>query len=153
MPELIDIVNQQGIELINGIRANLGATGTNATMRTSQSLRIEVKQEGTKIKMQLFGRPFFMSIETGRQPTKEGATKSDPNLFEAIKEWMEAKGIAGSPWGITKSIHEKGTKLYRQGGRTDIVQPAVDNFVNDVSLALLDNAATEFQIKIREMKW
>ena len=68
----------------------------------------------------------------------------------AKKEWMEAKGIAGNPWAITKKIHKEGTNLYRQGGRTDIVQPAVDTFINNVSQRLLDQAADDFQIKIRE---
>lgn len=152
MPELIDIVTNSGIEVINDIRANLGATGTNATGRTSQSLRIEVKKEGTTIKLQLFGRPFFNTVETGRRPTP--GKKPSREFIENLKPWAAARGIDESAvWAIATVINRRGTNLWLDGGREDIIGPAVDNFVNDVSLALLDNAATEFQIKIREMKW
>ena len=53
MPEIFEIVTNNGIELINNIRANLGSTGTNATLKTSQSLRIEVKNDGLKVNMKL----------------------------------------------------------------------------------------------------
>jgi hypothetical protein len=150
MPEIFEMINNRSVDLINDIRANLGATGTNATGKTSQSLRFELKQEGTKYKMQLFGRPFFMTVQTGRGPTKPGAPQSDPTLFEGIKEWIEAKGIAANPWAVTKSIHEKGTRLWRQGGREDIVQPAVDAFINGLSQDLLDAEADNFVLKIKD---
>jgi hypothetical protein len=153
MPELIEVIQNEGIHLINNIRVNLGSTGTNATLKTSQSLRIEVTKDGDKIKLTLFGRPFFTSVDDGRKPTKEGVPKSYPTLVDAIREWMEAKGITGSPFAIANSIHKSGTKLYRQGGRKEIVPPAVDEFVNNVSQAALDAEADNFQLKLRQMKW
>ena len=63
MPEIFEIVNQNGIELINNLRANLGSTGTNATLKTSQSLRIEVNVDGLKVGMKLYGRAFFTSLK------------------------------------------------------------------------------------------
>jgi hypothetical protein len=152
MPEMFDIVQNEGIGFINNVRANLGATGTNATLRTSRSLRIEVKSEGTKIRMQAFGRPFFTSVEDGRRPTP--GKKPSREFIENLRPWAEARGIDQSAvWAIATKINQRGTELWRSGGREDIVPPAVDEFVNNVSLALLDQAATEFQIKIREMKW
>lgn len=150
--EIIDLINSKGIDLINDIRANLGSTGTNATGRTSQSLRIEVKKEGTKIKLQLFGRAFFTSVDDGRRPTP--GKKPSREFIENLKPWAASRGIDESAvWAIATSINQKGTNLWKDGGRETVVPPAVDDFVNDVSLALLDNAATEFQIKIRQMKW
>jgi hypothetical protein len=150
--ELIDVVSSEGIELINGVRANLGATGTNATLRTSQSLRIETFQEGTKTKMQLLGRPFFTTVETGRRPTP--GKKPSREMIANLSIWAEARGIPLSAvWAIANKIQASGTQLWREGGRTDIIEPAVDEFVNNVSTAILDAAATEFQIKIRELEW
>jgi hypothetical protein len=152
MPEIIDIVNSEGIDLVNDIRANLGRTGTNATLRTSQSLRVEVKTEGTKVKMQMFGRPFFNTVNTGRKPTP--GKKPSREMIENLSIWADARGIELSAvWAIANKIQASGTKLWQQGGREDIVPPAVDQFMSNVSTAILDNAATEFQIKIREMEW
>jgi hypothetical protein len=150
MPEIFDIVNSKGIELVNNIRANLGASGQNASLKTSQSLRFEIKEIGKNLRFQLYGRPFFMSVETGRKPTKEGATTGDPTLFSAIEQWIKDKGIVANPWAVTKAIHEKGTKLWRDGGRTDIVEPAVDTFINDVSTAILDKEADNFILKVKD---
>ena len=104
--ELIEIVNQQGVELINNIRANLGSTGTNATLRTSQSLRIEVTQEGANIRLKLFGRPFFNTVETGRKATP--GKKPSREFIENLKPWAEARGIDESAvWAIATKINQK----------------------------------------------
>lgn len=151
MPEIFNVIQSQGIELINNIRANLGATGTNATNKTSQSLRIEIKQEGTKFKLQLFGRPFFMTVQTGRKPSDK---KPSREMIENLTEWVNARGIDESAvWAIATKIQQRGTRLWLEGGRDDIVNPAVDTFINDVGQALLEAEADDFQIKIREMQW
>ena len=152
MPEIFEIVNANGIELINNIRANLGSTGTNATLRTSQSLRIEVKNDGLKVNMKLFGREFFNTVETGRKPTPD--KKPSKEFIENLKPWLAARGIdEKAVWAIATKINKQGTKLWKAGGREDILQPAVDTFVNNVSQQLLDSAADNFQIKIRELEW
>lgn len=152
MPVLIDPVRNSGIELLNNLRANFITTGTNATRRTSDSLRIEVSQEGTKVKMQLLGKEFFNVVRTGRKPTP--GKKPSREMIANLSVWAEARGIDQSAvWAIATKIQASGTQLWREGGRTDIVEPAVDEFVNDVSTAILEQAATEFQIKIREMEW
>ena len=149
MPEIIDIVTQQGIELINGIRANLGSTGTNATLKTSQSLRFEISQEGTKTKLKLFGRPFFNTVSTGRKPTPN--QKPSREFIDNLKPWAVARGIdEGAVWAIATKINKLGTNLWRAGGREDIVEPPVDNFINNVGQALLDLKADELVMKIRD---
>jgi hypothetical protein len=152
MPEIIDVVQNEGIHLINNIRVNLGSTGTNATLKTSQSLRIEVTQSGDKIKLTLFGRAFFTSVEDGRKPTP--GKKPSREFIENLKPWADARGIPQSAvWAIATSINKKGTNLWRSGGREDILEPAVDEFVSNVSQAALDNEADNFQLKLKQMKW
>lgn len=151
MAEIFEVIQSQGIELINNIRANLGDSGTNATNKTSQSLRIEIKQEGTKFKLQLFGRPFFMTVQTGRRPSDK---KPSREMIENLTEWVNARGIDESAvWAIATKIQQRGTRLWLEGGRDDIVNPAVDTFINDVGQDLLEAEADNFQIKIREMQW
>lgn len=152
MPEIFNVIQNSGIDLINNIRANLGATGTNATGKTSQSLRIELKQEGTKFKLQLFGRPFFMTVETGRQPTPD--KKPSREMISNLTEWVNARGLDESAvWAIATKIQQRGTRLWFEGGRDDIVQPAVDTFVNDVSQAALEAEADNFILKVRSLEW
>lgn len=152
MPEIFSVIQNSGIELINNIRANLGATGTNATGKTSQSLRIELKQKGTKFKLQLFGRPFFMTVETGRRPTPD--KKPSREMISNITEWVNARGIDESAvWAIATKIQQRGTRLWFEGGRDDIVQPAVDTFINDVSQGLLEAEVDNFILKVRTLEW
>lgn len=152
MPEIFDVIQSEGIELINSIRANLGSSGTNATLKTSQSLRIEIKQEGTKYKMQLFGRPFFMTVQTGRRPTPD--KKPSREMIDNLKEWVNARGLDESAvWAIATNINKRGTELWRLGGRDDITTPAVDEFANNVGQNLLESEAENFQLKIRGMEW
>lgn len=152
MPEIFEVIQDKGIDLINNIRVNLGSTGTNATVKTSQSLRIELKQEGTKYSLTLYGRPFFMTVQTGRRPTPD--KKPSREMISNLMEWVDARGIDESAvWAIATNINKRGTKLWRDGGRTDIVDPAVDTFVNDVSQAFLEAEADNYILKVRQMKW
>ena len=153
MPEIFsNVIQSDAIELMNNIRINLGRTGTTATNETQHSLRQETKQEGLKYKMQMFGRPFFMTVETGRKPTPE--KKPSRQMIDRIKLWCDARGIDESAaWAIATKINKQGTELWRKGGREDIVTPAINEFQNSVSQHLLDAAADEFIVKIRELQW
>ena len=147
--ELEEAVGQAGIQLINDIRANLGSTGTNATQETSRSLRIQQAREGSKIKMQLLGRPFFMTVQTGRRPTPD--KKPSKDMIDNITKWVNARSIdIEAVWAIATNIQKKGTKLWQSGGREDIVDPAIDDFINNVSQAVLKAKVTEFVVKIKE---
>ena len=149
MPEIFDIVNSKSIELVNNIRANLGASGQNATLKTSQSLRFELAQEGPNFKMKLFGRPFFRTVETGRKPTPD--KKPSREMIENIGVWAQARGLDESAvWAIATKIQKKGTQLWRDGGRMDIIDPAVDTFINDVSTSILDAEADNFILKVKD---
>jgi len=152
MPQIIDIVNNNGIGLANDIRANMGQAGLNVTLKTANSLRIETKQEGTKVKMTLFGRPYFNTVRTGRKPTLE--KKPSRDMIANIAEWVAGRGLdEKAVWAIAVNINKKGTKLWQQGGRTDIVEPAIDDFINNTAQDLLKQASDNLILKIREMKW
>jgi len=56
-------------------------------------------------------------------------------------------------WAIATNIQKKGTKLWQEGGRTDIIEPATDDLINNTAQDLLDAKAEEMILKIREMKW
>lgn len=152
MPEIFNVIQNQGIELINNIRLNMGRAGMNATNKTSHSLRIEVNQQGSKINLKLFGRPFFMTVQTGRRPTPD--KKPSRDMINNIREWVDARGIdEEAVWAIATNIQKKGTQLWREGGREDIVDPAIDEFINSVSQAALEAEADNFVLKVRQLTW
>lgn len=143
--ELISILNQYGNSTVEQIRQNLASTGTNATGKTSQSLRYEVTNNGSKATLKVIGKPYFAVVETGRKPTPE-YTKPSVEFVNSIKEWLRAKGgEEKSAYGIAKSIHKKGTKLFRDGGRKDIISNVINqDLVDHISLDLLNKFAEEF---------
>lgn len=127
------------------IQANMASTGTNATGKTSRSLRFEVSAKGdTQFLQVIGGRKYFMTVETGRKATPQ-YTKPSTEFVAAIKEWMEAKGIDGPAYGIARSIHQKGTKLFQQGGRKSIVSNVVNQeLVGRISKDILAQFATAY---------
>lgn len=150
--QIKDILSQEGIQLINDIRANMGAAGQNVTNETSQSLAFEIKTEGTKTTFQLFGRPYFMTVQTGRKPTP--GKKPSREMIDNITAWVEGRGMdIEAVWAIATKIQEKGTRLWQSGGRKDIVDPAIEDFVDEVGHRLSDEQAEELIAKVHQMKW
>lgn len=150
--ELISILDSYGSSTIEQIRQHLAATGTNATGKTSSSLRYTVTQEGTKATLKIIGRPFFATVETGRKATPQ-YDKPSKAFVESIKEWAQAKGVDQNlVYAIAKSIHKKGTKLHQKGGREDIYSNVINqNLVDKISLDLLNKFASQFMTNIVKM--
>lgn len=135
---------QEALEgIVADIRRNLADTGTNASGRTSASLEIVMKSDGGAI----LGRHYFQGVEQGRPP---GPVPM--NFVEIIRQWMADKGITAPAiqykrqpserWqpkytpeergamamagAIAHTIKERGTLLFREGGRTDIYTDVLD---------------------------
>lgn len=138
-------MSKYGQSTVAQIQANLSATGTNATGKTSKSLRFEVSEkDDTQILTVIGGRKYFMTVETGRKATPQYKNPST-EFVAAIKEWMEAKGIQGPAYGIAKSIHQKGTKLFQQGGRKSIVSNVINQgLVDQISAEILSQFSTAY---------
>lgn len=141
---MLDILSRYGDSIVNRIKQNLAATGTNATGKTSNSVTFFVETSPTKQALKILGRPYFFSVETGRKATPQ-YTQPSKEFVASIQEWMNAKGIPGQAYGIAKSIHQKGTKLFQSGGRTDVVSNVVNQgLVDEISQSVLERYATEF---------
>ena len=148
--EIFDIVNARSIELVNNFRADIGAAGQNATLRTSQSLRVEVTEQGPNVKMKLFGRPFFMTVYTGRKATPE--KKPSREMIENLGPWVAARGMNESAvWAVATNIQKKGTQLWRDGGRMEDYEAIVDTFINDVGTDILNAEADNFILNVRQI--
>lgn len=143
--DVLSILSKYGQSTVAQIQQNLSSTGTNATGKTSQSLRFEVKDDGEKQILTVIGaRQYFMTVETGRRATPQYKNPSS-EFVAAIKEWMSAKGIQGPAYSIAKSIHQKGTKLFQSGGRQDIVTNVINQGLYDtISKDLLEQFANTY---------
>jgi phage/plasmid primase-like uncharacterized protein len=145
--EVIRILNGYGASTVEQIRQNLSSTGTNATGKSAQSLKYSVTSEGTKATLMVVGKPFFAVVETGRKPTP--SYKPSVAFVKSIQEWMDAKGKTGSAYAIAQSIHKKGTKLFRDGGRSDIYSNVINqNLTDKISLDLLNQFAKIFMTNV-----
>jgi hypothetical protein len=142
--DVLPILQQYGNSTVEQIRRNLAATGTNATGKTSRSLKYEVRVEANAITLKVIGRPFFNVVETGRKATPQ-YDKPSPEFVASIQEWAKAKGVPGAAYAIAKSIHQKGTKLFQSGGRTDVYSSVVNqSLVDKISQDVLDKFAKEY---------
>jgi len=127
--DLIDVINPIGNSAVAQIQQHLAATGTDASGQTSRSTRFTATQEGTVTIFQITGRPYYMTVETGRKATP--TYKPSKNFVATIQAWMATRGMAGAAYAIALSIHKKGTALWRSGGRTDIVSNVINQSLYD----------------------
>ena len=150
------ILNDVGAQVVAEIRQALADTGTNASGRTSASLRYTV--EGGVL--EVLGRPAFGTVEHGRK-----AGRVPRNFVSIIAQWIVDKGLTldirpvirpTSRDAYTRALHRaagaiawkirtEGSKLHRDGGRDDIYTPAVKRaaeaigqYLNDVAISYLE---------------
>ena len=125
------IIRTELEELARRIRERLEVTGTNASGKTSRSLRVVTSDtEGV-----LFGRKFFQGVETGR------AGGRVPRKFrEIILQWMNDKGVHADDGNdgrmaylIARKIARMGTSLYRRGGRNDIYSQEIPRTTESIN--------------------
>ena len=123
MGAITDILTRFGLDTVGEIQSNLSSTGTNASGETSQSLRSEME---TDFLLRVTGRAFFNTVETGRKP-------GDMPPVSKIMKWLESGKVDFSgkiesvAYAISRKIGMEGSKLFRDGGRTDIITPAISD--------------------------
>lgn len=116
--------------------------------KVSGSLGSTMYAENTENSLTIYASPFISVLWKGRRPTSSGAKTGSPTLQKSILSWIKKKGITGKAnkqgnvptseqlsWGISKSIHLNGTRLYQQGGKSNIFEPIlttnrIDNLLN-----------------------
>jgi hypothetical protein len=130
-----------GQSTVSMIQSNIAAAGENASGQTSRDIRWSMPSENQVV---VSGPPYVWVLETGRRPG--GMPPVTPNMTS----WILAKGLSidkslqSVGFAISKSIAEKGTKLFQEGGRKDVLTPALDTIridqlmteIADISLDL-----------------
>ena len=134
MENLESVLLEWADGVINKIKHNLDATGTTTTGKTKESLHAR-KYDEAGYNLVIEGRPFFQSVETGRTPT---VNSQDIDLVSILAKWIKDKKL-DVQWGLDKPYQIRsaaygiflkhkyyGSKLYRDGGRTDIYTQVLD---------------------------
>lgn len=140
---------------------NIQAAGAVATGKTIQNIYVERRADGGALKFR--GSMPFAVLETGRKGGKV------PMMFSTIiYNWMQTRGIHGLPmpyktnrqhkyasaqergdWSmasaIARTIARSGTKLYRDGGRTNIYSNEIPQTVKTIRDALLKLMLGQFK--------
>jgi hypothetical protein len=129
--EILAILTQYGQSTTDQIKVDI----PKKTGKTAASVRFTVREEGSKAILSITGRPYFMAVQTGRKPTPD--KKPSSSFVQNIKDWLQVQGKEQGPaYAIARSINQKGTKLWQQGGNTlisDIVsQSLIDKISQDV---------------------
>lgn len=129
-----NIVLREELEnLKQRIIANHRAAGQVASGKTIKSMQVIVDGDTGE----LIGRKQFWNLETGTPPWRN-PTNRVPYSFQAvIDQWIKDKGLNLNAWAVAYKIIHEGTKLHRQGGRSDIYSNEIPKTVDDIGKRLL----------------
>lgn len=140
--EIISILSKSGQSTADRIRQVI----PKKTGKTARSVRHEVTEEGSIIRLRLLAAPYFMVVQTGRKPTPQ-YTKPSKEFVGKIKEWLQASGKDQGPaYAIARSIHQKGTKLWQAGGNTIISDVVNQSLVEKISQDVLKEFAKYYLV-------
>lgn len=152
-----ELIRQRLESLKQTISANIDSAGQRATGRTQRSMQVDTHSEGAVVVGKLTGRAFFSTLETGTKPwqnkyyrqTKKGKQLSAPRFFvDIIRDWVAAKGLSLNPWAVATKIMAEGSKLYRDGGRTDIYSEAIADAITDIQVAIVSELGNGMALDI-----
>lgn len=140
MGAIQDIFKKWGNDTVGIIQGNMARTGTNASGETSR----EIKSSNSDTRVTVDGPAWVFVVETGRGPGGMPPTGK-------LASWIDAKpvitdNVQNASFAMSKVIAERGTKLFREGGRDDIITPAisderVDQLTSDIADAILNETA------------
>lgn len=154
--KIINIIESTLNKIVSEISSNLDSTGTTASGRTKKSLEVVMRDNGG----QILGRSYFQGVEKGRP-----GGRVPYNFRDIIKQWIIDKGLSVRmiPYltdrphkysveerslnimagYIAHTIRERGTRLYRDGGREDIytnvIDSALDSLMRQVSIIITED--------------
>jgi hypothetical protein len=167
------VLQEELQSLADRIKANHKNAGQVASGKTLRSIHVDVTdKEGA-----LFGRAYFGVLETGRR-----AGRVPRNFTGIILQWMKDKGVHADPipykrkpsagWSpkytaqergdyslagaIATRIRKEGSKLYRDGGRTDIfsneIPTTTKNILDRLVTIMKENITSETLTHIKQSK-
>jgi hypothetical protein len=140
--EILSILSQYGQSTTDQIKA----VTPSVTGKTRASVKYTVTDQGDKALLQITGRPYFMSIQTGRKPAGDKPSRS---FVDNIREWLKAQGKDQGPaYAIARSINQKGSKLWRAGGNTIVSDVVNQSLIDKISQSVLEKFANYYLVSL-----
>lgn len=143
IPEILDAWGQVGVQALKSDLQKVRATG-----KTVDSVRYEVKKEGTVDRLTYYARQWTSKIEEGIGPTTKGPSRE---MIESLTEYAQARGMdnpKSAAWAIAKDIQKRGDKTKRSGGR-EVYSPTVLQLAKDIKKDVTKNFTTKFMQTIK----
>ena len=144
------IISNLAKTLERDLKKALDKKNANATGKTRKSIRTKVETSNGRTSFRLFLIDSFTFTDKGRR-----AGKMPP--ISAIKEWVEAKKIAGRAnskgvaFAISKTIAQKGTKKPPSNFFTDTMEKFFEDRVPKATEQIAKEFKRETQQTIREI--
>jgi hypothetical protein len=135
----LDEFGHLGVQALRQDVAKVSATG-----ETADSIYYEVKASFERIKLTIWGRKFFSTLETGRGPRKGSEYQE---FDEHMLKYMKARGIGADLTDkkrkqlarfLTYKINKEGDKTFKQGGRI-VYSPTLRKLVDELKKALRED--------------
>ena len=143
----MEILNEKMKELAEAIRANHEAAGQVASGRMRDSLQSVTLHDNRIFIGFVDALNYVEALERGNAPWEDIPIREAkdghyyayvPGWFaETIGQWMHDKGIEETKernrWSVAWNIIHFGTKLFQDGGRTDIYSDLVDQYSDEIA--------------------
>lgn len=121
-------------DCVGDIKRRHVQAGQRATGRTMNALEVRMRREADAIVGEIWGMPYTGAWETGSRPARrKGTAASRESMVQNLKEWCKIRGLAVDDKQAERLakylawyIKRYGSKLYRNGGRRDIITPAIE---------------------------
>lgn len=135
--EIRKILLEELTGLKNRIGRNMARADEVVTGRTRDSMQVSI---GDTYGV-LTGRQAFAALETGSRPWSR-QPKRVPRFFaDLIGEWIEARGLNLNKWAVANTIIREGSKLYREGGRSDVYSPEIAHTMERIGDRVIERYA------------
>lgn len=144
IPQILSKWGEVGTQAIKKDLEQVRATG-----KTVDSVRYEVKHEGTVDRLTFYAREWTKLLEEGRGPTTKGPS---PEMIENLTEYAKARGMQNhksAAWAIAKKINKEGDKTKKQGGRI-VYSDTVEQLIVDLKKDVTKNFTTKFMQTIKQ---
>lgn len=116
-----DLIEEALTGIKNEILAEMESGGFNASGRTANSFEINIEEYyGELTGLRSFQTLVAKRLTDGGKGRGPTVNSGDGQLYRSILQWIQDKGIEpetgtieGMAYAITKTIHKKGTEIYR----------------------------------------
>jgi hypothetical protein len=132
--EIIEILRDELEQLRQRIGENMAAADQIVTGKTRDSLTVTVSPQAEGAYGVLTGRQAFATLERGSRPWSKRPAKVPRFFADIIGEWLAARGLSDklNQWAVARTIIDRGSSLYRSGGRDDIYTPELERTMENL---------------------